>query len=170
MFVSVGTLLPGRRALYLDTRIRALAPVPYGIELTYSAKVVARSESARSIALRALAFSGDTVFMEADLTVKVRDGDAVGTEDDVTARLANATPARDEDVTPSRTTPATPARDVDVAATAAAQPAIDAESTAITQPLPPAADAPLPAVFDRIRGVAQDINRSLFASLEGGRI
>jgi DNA polymerase-3 subunit gamma/tau len=34
----------------------------------------------------------------------------------------------------------------------------------------PAADAPLPVVFDRLRGFAQQANRGLFAALEGGRL
>jgi DNA polymerase-3 subunit gamma/tau len=34
----------------------------------------------------------------------------------------------------------------------------------------PAADAPLPVVFDRLRSFAQEANRGLFAALEGGRL
>jgi DNA polymerase-3 subunit gamma/tau len=34
----------------------------------------------------------------------------------------------------------------------------------------PAADAPLPLVFDRLRSFAQEANRGLFAALEGGRL
>jgi hypothetical protein len=34
----------------------------------------------------------------------------------------------------------------------------------------PAGDAPLPVVFDRLRGFAQQANRGLFAALEGGRL
>jgi DNA polymerase-3 subunit gamma/tau len=39
-----------------------------------------------------------------------------------------------------------------------------------TEPGEPAADAPLPLLFDRLRSFAQEANRGLFAALEGGRL
>jgi hypothetical protein len=41
---------------------------------------------------------------------------------------------------------------------------------AAAETAPPAADAPLPLVFDRLRNFAQEANRGLFAALEGGRL
>lgn len=67
-----GMMLPGQRALYLSNRMSALAPVLYGREITYSAKVVAKSEAASTLTLKALAFEGSEVLLEAEMIVQVR--------------------------------------------------------------------------------------------------
>ena len=68
-----GTMLPGHRSLILSSSIRALAPVPYDVEITYSAKVISTLDAGAALGLRAIAFHGDHVLIDADLLVQVRD-------------------------------------------------------------------------------------------------
>jgi short-subunit dehydrogenase/acyl dehydratase/acyl carrier protein len=68
-----GTMLPGHRSLILSSSLRALAPVPYDMDIAYSAKVVSTLDAGSTLALRAIAFLGDQVLIDADLLVQVRD-------------------------------------------------------------------------------------------------
>jgi len=68
-----GMVLPGRRALYLGSNLRAINPIKFDQEITYSAKVVAKGELANALTLRVLAFDKETVFLEADIRVAIRD-------------------------------------------------------------------------------------------------
>ena len=83
-----GTMLPGHRSLILSSSLRALAPVPYDTDISYSAKIVSTLDAGATLALRAIAFQGDQVLIDADLLVQVRD--------DVDASRA---PAHDSSVT-----------------------------------------------------------------------
>lgn len=83
-----GTMLPGHRSLILSSSLRALAPVPYDTDISYSAKVVSTLDAGATLALRAIAFLGDQVLIDGDLLVQVRD--------DVDASRA---PAHDASVT-----------------------------------------------------------------------
>ncbi len=73
-----GCMLPGHRSLILSSNLRALAPVPYGTDISYSAKVVATHDANASLALRAIAFHERKVLLDADLLVRVRDDVAAG--------------------------------------------------------------------------------------------
>lgn len=68
-----GMMLPGHRSLYLQSKQRALGPVPYDQDITYSAKVMAKNEAAATLSLRAIAFTGSEVLLEAEMLVQVRD-------------------------------------------------------------------------------------------------
>jgi DNA polymerase-3 subunit gamma/tau len=77
-----------------------------------------------------------------------------------------ASPARSAAPKPrTESAPAAPAAPV-----SAVPPAASAPVGAATASAPPGEDAPLPAVFDRLRHFAQEANRGLFAALEGGRL
>lgn len=82
-----GTMLPGHRSLILSSSLRALAPVPYDTDISYSAKITSTLDAGSTLALRAIAFRGDEVLIDADLLVQVRD--------DVDASRA---PARDASI------------------------------------------------------------------------
>ena len=68
-----GTMLPGHRSLILSSSLRAIAPVPYDVDITYSAKVVSTLDAGLTLALRAIAFKDDQVLIDADMLVQVRD-------------------------------------------------------------------------------------------------
>lgn len=68
-----GTMLPGHRSLILSSSLRALAPVPYDTDISYSAKVTSTLDAGSTLALRAIAFRGDEVLIDADMLVQVRD-------------------------------------------------------------------------------------------------
>ncbi len=68
-----GTMLPGHRSLILSSSLRALAPVPYDTDISYSAKIVSTLDAGSTLALRAIAFQSDQVLIDADLLVQVRD-------------------------------------------------------------------------------------------------
>ncbi len=68
-----GMMLPGHRSLYLQTRLRALAPVPYGREIAYSARVAAKHAGTASLSLRSIAFADGEVLLDAEMLVQVRD-------------------------------------------------------------------------------------------------
>jgi DNA polymerase-3 subunit gamma/tau len=73
---------------------------------------------------------------------------------------------------PARSAPAEPAppRQSAPPAPAPAAPVAEERPEPEAELGEPAADAPLPAVFDRLRNFAQQANRGLFAALEGGRL
>jgi 3-oxoacyl-[acyl-carrier protein] reductase len=68
----VGMMLPGLRALYLGSSVRARAPIPYRKKLTYSAKVVSCSAATSSLSLRVIVFSGKTIHLESEIQAKIR--------------------------------------------------------------------------------------------------
>lgn len=68
-----GTMLPGHRSLILSSSLRALAPVPYDTDISYSAKITSTLDAGSTLALRAIAFCGDEVLIDADMLVQVRD-------------------------------------------------------------------------------------------------
>lgn len=68
-----GVMIPGHRAFYLGSGIRALSPALYGEELTYSARVTSAHKAQRTLQISAIAFRGATVILEAELRVQVRD-------------------------------------------------------------------------------------------------
>lgn len=68
-----GMMLPGHRSLYLGLQTRAIEPVPYDEEITYSARVVSTHPAQQMLSVRVIAFSGNSVVLEADMQVKVRE-------------------------------------------------------------------------------------------------
>lgn len=72
-----GMVFPGRRALILGNAIKAIKPIFYDQEVTYSAQIVALHEANRVLRIRALGLTDAGVCLESDLRVQVReDGDA----------------------------------------------------------------------------------------------
>ena len=67
-----GMGFPGKSALYLKNINSAIKPVYYGDELTYSAKVIEKTDSKNALKLRVLVFRQFDVVMESELLVKVR--------------------------------------------------------------------------------------------------
>ncbi|MBF0359147.1 MAG: SDR family NAD(P)-dependent oxidoreductase [Magnetococcales bacterium] len=67
-----GMMLPGHRSLYLSTSQRALLPVYYDQELTYSAKIIAINEPQAILTIRTLVIHGLEVLLEAEQIVQVR--------------------------------------------------------------------------------------------------
>jgi short-subunit dehydrogenase/acyl dehydratase/acyl carrier protein len=67
-----GCMLPGHRSLILSSTLRALAPVPYDTDISYSATVVTMHEANETLALRVIAFREHQVLLDADLLVRVR--------------------------------------------------------------------------------------------------
>ena len=82
-----GMMLPGHRSLYLSTRQRALMPVYYDQEMTYSAKIVAKNADLATLNIQTLVFRGLEVALEAEQIVQIRQ--------DVPSELA---PAHDGEV------------------------------------------------------------------------
>ena len=68
-----GMMLPGHRSLYLQSRQRALGPIAYGRDITYAAKITAKTEGSATLALRCIAFAESEVLLEAEMMVQVRD-------------------------------------------------------------------------------------------------
>jgi len=69
-----GMIFPGVRSLYLSHQLKALNPVPYNLELTYSAKIVAIDQSNQILTIRTIIFNDRLVFVEAEQKVQVRQG------------------------------------------------------------------------------------------------
>lgn len=67
-----GMVFPGARALYLGNEIRAIKPVFYGEELTYSARIVRKSDASRTLNIRVIAVRGVEPVLDATLRVQVR--------------------------------------------------------------------------------------------------
>jgi 3-oxoacyl-[acyl-carrier protein] reductase len=77
-----GSMIPGRRALYLGCRMQALAPMFFDDETTYSARVTALSAAGRTLTLQAIALRGREILLEAEMRVQVRDEDAAAARPD----------------------------------------------------------------------------------------
>ena len=67
-----GMAFPGHRSLYLSHDIKALKPVPYNKEITYSAKLVGISDFEGVLSLKTIAFNGSEVYFTANQRIKVR--------------------------------------------------------------------------------------------------
>ncbi len=68
-----GMMIPGHRALYLGSHMRALHPARFGRDIAYSARVAARNAAQRVLTLRVIAWDGETVLLEGEIRVQVRD-------------------------------------------------------------------------------------------------
>ncbi|HVC96739.1 MAG TPA: SDR family NAD(P)-dependent oxidoreductase [Pirellulales bacterium] len=68
-----GMFLPGHRSLVLDSQLRAIGPVDYGVEVVYSGQVVSKHPALRALTIRVIAFDGLRVLLEGRLRVRVRD-------------------------------------------------------------------------------------------------
>lgn len=67
-----GMVFPGSRALYLGNETRAIKPVFYGEEITYSARIVGKSDASRTLNVRVIAVRGAEPVLDATLRVQVR--------------------------------------------------------------------------------------------------
>lgn len=67
-----GMIFPGESALYLGHDIKAVTPVFYGDELTYSARIVAVNRSHRVLTLDIIVFRGLEVVLTATMKVRAR--------------------------------------------------------------------------------------------------
>ena len=71
----VGMMFPGLRALYLNHEIHARRPIPYDVDIIYSARVVGKNDALRSLDLKVISYIGKEVMLDARLLVQVRDDD-----------------------------------------------------------------------------------------------
>jgi len=67
-----GVVFPGDSALYLGHDLKALKPVPYHVELTYSAKIIEKIERDKILVIRTIVFNKEDVYIEATQRVQVR--------------------------------------------------------------------------------------------------
>jgi len=67
-----GMIFPGHRSLYLSTTIDALKPIYYDDEVTYSSKIISKSDSTQILKIRTIIYKSTTVLLSADQVVKVR--------------------------------------------------------------------------------------------------
>ncbi|MFT6906576.1 MAG: short-subunit dehydrogenase/acyl dehydratase/acyl carrier protein [Oleiphilaceae bacterium] len=68
-----GVVFPGNRSLYLGHDLKALKPVPYYTELTYSAKIIDKIQRDKVLIIRTIIFSEEAIYIEAIQRIKVRD-------------------------------------------------------------------------------------------------
>jgi 3-oxoacyl-[acyl-carrier protein] reductase len=68
-----GVVFPGNRSLYLGHELKALKPIPYDVELTYSAKIIEKTQRDRLLTIRTIVFTKEVVFIEAIQRIKVRE-------------------------------------------------------------------------------------------------
>lgn len=71
-----GVVFPGERALYLGHDLKALKPIPYQIELTYSSKIIEKIERNNILILNTIVFNEDAIYIEAIQRIQVRDDSA----------------------------------------------------------------------------------------------
>jgi NAD(P)-dependent dehydrogenase (short-subunit alcohol dehydrogenase family)/acyl dehydratase/acyl carrier protein len=67
-----GMIFPGEPSLYLGHEVRALLPIPYDEEITYSARVTAVSGAQRVLTLQVLALTGARVLFQTIMRVQAR--------------------------------------------------------------------------------------------------
>ena len=67
-----GMIFPGHRSLYLNTNIQALEPIYYDDEITYSAKLISKSDMTSILKVRTILFKNKLILLKADQTIKVR--------------------------------------------------------------------------------------------------
>jgi short-subunit dehydrogenase/acyl dehydratase/acyl carrier protein len=68
-----GMIFPGHRSLYLSTSINSIQPIHYNKPITYSAKIVAKSDSTQTLTVNTILFSHKTVLLQAEQLINVRD-------------------------------------------------------------------------------------------------
>jgi short-subunit dehydrogenase/acyl dehydratase/acyl carrier protein len=68
-----GMIFPGHRSLYLSVTINAIKPIYYNEKITYSAKVISKSDATNTLKIRAIIFKNNTVLLQAEQMVKVRE-------------------------------------------------------------------------------------------------
>ena len=68
-----GMIFPGHKSLYLSHQLKAFNPVPYNIELTYSAKIIAIDLTNRILTVRTIVFHERQLLIEAEQKIQVRD-------------------------------------------------------------------------------------------------
>jgi len=68
-----GMIFPGHKSLYLSHQLKALSPVPYNVELTFSAKIIAIDLTNRILTIRTIIFHERQLFIEAEQKIQVRD-------------------------------------------------------------------------------------------------
>jgi short-subunit dehydrogenase/acyl carrier protein/acyl dehydratase len=68
-----GMVFPGKPSLYLNHQLRALAPVYFDEQITYSAKIESISPNQRILTLSVVAFRDTEVVIDATMTVQARD-------------------------------------------------------------------------------------------------
>jgi len=73
MSAIAGVVFPGNRSLYLGHELKALKPIPYNVELTYSAKIIDKTQRSQLLTIRTLVFNGGAIFIEAVQRIQVRD-------------------------------------------------------------------------------------------------
>ncbi len=67
-----GMVFHGEPSLYLGHEVRAITPVLYDEDITYSARITAMSPSQRVLTIRVLGLSGTSVLFEATMRVQAR--------------------------------------------------------------------------------------------------
>lgn len=68
-----GMVFPGHKSLYLSHQLKAINPVPYDVELTYSAKLTAIDKVNRILTIRTVVFHERQLFIEAEQKIQIRD-------------------------------------------------------------------------------------------------
>ena len=71
----VGMFLPGRRSLLVSQKVDFVAPIPVGVTVSVSARLVQVSEAARAVTLQFRVFHGGLVAVKGSATVRVREID-----------------------------------------------------------------------------------------------
>ena len=72
-----GMVFPGDNSLYLGHEIKALKSIPYGVKLTYSAKIIEKNERDRILTIRTLDFNQDDTFIEAIQKIQSREDNLI---------------------------------------------------------------------------------------------
>lgn len=67
-----GVVFPGEKSLYLGHSLKALKPIPFDVELTYSSRIIEKNDRDQLLVLRTIIFTSDTIFVEATQQIKVR--------------------------------------------------------------------------------------------------
>lgn len=68
-----GMMMPGHRSLYLSCHMKALKPIFYGDDITYSSKITAKQITEKVLTLKTIAFKGTEILLNCDQVVQVRD-------------------------------------------------------------------------------------------------
>jgi acyl carrier protein len=67
-----GMFIPGHRSLILKTNVNAITPLLYGEEITYSSKIVAKTDVSKVVTVKTIGFQGTRIIFDAETLVKVR--------------------------------------------------------------------------------------------------
>ena len=60
------------RSLCLTTKLKAIEPVLYNQEISYSARVIGKHSGSKALTLRVIAFQDDRLLLEAEMLVQIR--------------------------------------------------------------------------------------------------